>query len=189
VVVGSAEEEDSQVVLDADSIPVRSKVALEAGPDSLADPVAEVCIDEKDEADEVSTVTATLEALAVAVGSVSLLPSWVCETESELFSETAAVLETAVGAEMSVFEDSDMVTDWDEARVDAELGISEAAPVAEAVNVSVVAVSIESDVKTTGVEAVVGSEAEPSEIQLEMVSDAVDEVEEVGAVSERVEVG
>ena len=75
MVVGSAEEEDSQVVLDADSIPVRSKVALEAGPDSLADPVAEVCIDEKDEADEVSTVTATLEALAVELGSVSLLPS------------------------------------------------------------------------------------------------------------------
>jgi hypothetical protein len=35
----------------------------------------------------------------------------------------------------------------------------------------------------------VGSEAETSEIQLEMISDAVDRVEEVGDVSERVEVG
>jgi hypothetical protein len=75
VVVGSADEEDIQVVLDADSTPLRSEVALEAGPDSLADPVAEVCIDEKDEADEVPSVAATVEALAVAVGSVSLLPS------------------------------------------------------------------------------------------------------------------
>jgi hypothetical protein len=169
VVVGSADEEDIQVVLDADSTPLRSEVALEAGPDSLADPVAEVCIDEKDEADEVPSVAATVEALAVAVGSVSLLPSWVCETKLELVPEIAAVLETAVGAEMSVCEESDPVTDWDEARVDAELAVS--------------------DVETAWVEALVGSEAETSEIQLEMISDAVDRVEEVGDVSERVEVG
>lgn len=75
MVVGSAEEEDAQVVLDADSTPLRSEVALEAGPDTLADPIAEVCTDEKDEADEMPSVAATLEALAVAVGSVSLLPS------------------------------------------------------------------------------------------------------------------
>jgi hypothetical protein len=75
VVAGSAEEEDAQVVLDADSTALKSEVTLEAGPDTLADPVTEVCIDEKDEADEVPSVAATVEALAVAVGSVSLLPS------------------------------------------------------------------------------------------------------------------
>lgn len=63
------------MVLDADSMPLKSEVALEAGSDSLADPVAEVSIDEKDETDEVSSVATTVEALAVAVGSVSLLPS------------------------------------------------------------------------------------------------------------------
>jgi hypothetical protein len=75
VVVGSAEEEVAQVVLDADSTPLRSEVALEAGPDTLADPVADVCIDEKDETDGVPSVAATVDALAVGVGSVSLLPS------------------------------------------------------------------------------------------------------------------
>jgi hypothetical protein len=74
VVVGSAEEEDSQVVLDADSIRLKSEVTLVADSESLADPVAKVCIDEKDEADKVPSVAATVEALAVAVGSVSLLP-------------------------------------------------------------------------------------------------------------------
>ena len=75
MVVGSADEEDIQVVLDADSTPLRSEVALEAGPDSLADPVAEFCTDEKDEADVVPSVAATVDALTVGVGSLSLLSS------------------------------------------------------------------------------------------------------------------
>jgi hypothetical protein len=56
------------------------------------------------------------------------------------------------------------------------------------VNVSVVAISEASDVETARVEVLVNSEAELSEIQLEMVSDAVDQAEEVGDFSERVEV-
>lgn len=56
-------------------------------------------------------------------------------------------------------------------------------------NVPVVPVSEASGVETAGVETLVDFEAETSEIQLEMVSDAVDQAAEVGDVSERDEVG